>query len=188
LIGFNNWSSIGETAKTRLDLQGVSMILLRNAMIALLLIMAPMSVYGQDKQTVGWIEKALIYPGGVPFDAKLDTGAATTSINAVDIEKFDQNGQEWVRFNAVDKSGKRFPFERKLLGVAEIKRHQGPPQRRYVVKMGICVGNHYADTDVNLIDRSRFKYPLLIGRSFMAGRLIPDPSAEYTVEPECREK
>lgn len=164
------------------------MILLRNAMIGLLLIIAPAYVYGQDKQTVGWIEKALIYPGGLAFDAKLDTGAATTSINAVDIEKFNQDGQEWVRFTAVDKSGKRFPFERKLLGVAEIKRHQGPPQRRFVVKMGICIGNHYAETEVNLIDRSRFKYPLLIGRSFMAGRLIPDPSAEYTVEPECREK
>jgi len=164
------------------------MILLRYVMIGLLLIIAPVCVYGQDKQTVGWIEKALIFPGGLPFDAKLDTGAATTSINAVDIEKFDQDGQEWVRFSAVDKSGKKFTFERKLLGVAEIKRHQGPPQRRFVVKMGICVGNHYAETDVNLIDRSRFKYPLLIGRSFMAGRLIPDPSVEYTVEPECREK
>ncbi len=112
------------------------MILHRYVMTGLLLIMAPACVYGQDKQTVGWIEKALIYPGGVPFDAKLDTGAATSSINAVDIEKFDQDGQEWVRFCAVDKSGKKFTFERKLLGVAEIKAAPGASSKTFCGQNG----------------------------------------------------
>ncbi len=137
---------------------------------------------------MGWIEKALIFPGALVFDAKLDTGAAVSSINAVDIDQFDRDGEAWVRFSAVDKTGKKFTFERKLVGMAEIKRHKGPPQKRPVVKLGICVGNHYAETDVNLIDRSRFQYPLLVGRSFMAGRLLPDPSLEYAVEPGCQER
>ena len=157
-------------------------------LISLIAILAPVDLYGQDKQSVGWIEKAIIFPSNMKLDAKLDTGAEITSINAVDIDKFDRDGETWVRFTVVDKSGKRVTLERKLLGVAEIKRHQGPPQKRPVVSLGICVGKQYAEVEVNLIDRSRFKYPLLIGRNFMAGRLLPDPSVEYTVEPSCNEQ
>ncbi|MFH0960582.1 MAG: RimK/LysX family protein [Pseudomonadota bacterium] len=157
-------------------------------LIGLMAILTPVNPYGQDKQSVGWIEKAIIVPSNTVLDAKLDTGAETSSINAVDINKFDRDGETWVRFTVVDKTGKKVTLERKLLGVAEIKRHQGPPQKRLVVSLGICVGRHYADTNVNLVDRSRFKYPLLIGRSFMAGRLLLDPSVEYTVEPSCKER
>jgi hypothetical protein len=157
-------------------------------LIGVMAILTPVHLYGQDKQSVGWIEKAIIVPSNTVLDAKLDTGAETSSINAVDINKFDRDGETWVRFTVVDKTGKKVTLERKLLGVAEIKRHQGPPQKRLVVSLGICVGSHYAETNVNLVDRSRFKYPLLIGRSFMAGRLLPDPSVEYTVEPSCKEQ
>lgn len=151
-------------------------------------ILAPFDLYGQDKQSVGWIEKAIIVPSNMLLDAKLDTGADTSSINAVDISKFDREGETWVRFTVVDNTGNKVTLERKVIGEAEIKRHQGPPQKRLVVRLGICVGKHFAETDVNLIDRSRFKYPLLIGRRFMAGRLLPDPSVEYSVEPSCNEQ
>jgi hypothetical protein len=156
-------------------------------LIAVTAILAPVDLYGQDKQSVGWIEKALVLPVNIVLDAKLDTGADTSSVNAVDINKFDRDGETWVRFTIVGKTGEKVTVERKLVGVAEIKRHQGPAQKRLVVSLGICVGRHYAETEVNLIDRSRFKYPLLLGRRFMAGRLLPDPSVEYTVEPSCKE-
>ncbi|MDQ1240350.1 MAG: hypothetical protein QG577_2536 [Thermodesulfobacteriota bacterium] len=157
-------------------------------LICAMLILVPVGLLGQDKQSVGWIEKAIIVPSNMVLDAKLDTGADTSSINAVDINKFDRDGETWVRFTVVDKTGKKVTLERKLLGVAEIKRHQGPPQKRLVVSLGICIGGHYAETDVNLVDRNRFKYPLLIGRRFMAGRLVPDPSVEYSAEPSCKEQ
>ena len=40
---------------------------------------------------------------------------------------------------------------------------------------------------MNLVDRSGFQYRMLIGRKFMEGAVIIDPSAKYTVEPECKE-
>ena len=55
-------------------------------------------------------------------------------------------------------------------------------------RMGICIGNYYSEAEVNLVDRSRFKYPLLIGRSFMGDRLLIDPSAQFTLEPGCGEQ
>ena len=75
--------------------------------------------------------------------------------------------------------------ERRLVRTARIKRHRGMRQQRPVVRMGICVGNYYREAEVNLVDRSNFKYPLLIGRSFMGDRLLIDPSTQFTLEPGC---
>lgn len=145
-------------------------------------------LWAQDKQTVGWIEKAHITPGDITLDAKLDTGADGTSVNALDITKFERDGKTWVKFTIADKNGPKATLERELVGVKTIVRHGCPNQERYVVKLGICVANHYVEEKVGLVDRHILKYPLLIGRSFMSGRLIPDPSVEYTTTPGCQEK
>ena len=51
-------------------------------------------------QTVvlGEIEKITVDAIKESFDARVDTGAAISSINARDIEQFERNGKNWVRF------------------------------------------------------------------------------------------
>ncbi|MGC8658022.1 MAG: ATP-dependent zinc protease [Desulfomonilaceae bacterium] len=148
----------------------------------------PTVLFAQDKKIVGWIEKAHITPGGITLDAKLDTGADSTSVNALDITKFERDGKQWARFTIDDKKGKRVTLEREIVGIKKVKRHGCPTQERYVVKLGVCVGDVYSENKVGLVDRRILKYPLLIGRDFMNGRLIPDPSVEYVTEPACKEK
>ena len=59
---------------------------------------------------------------------------------------------------------------------------------RVVVLMGICLGNTYRETEVNLIDRSGLNYPMLIGRRYLAGNnFIVDSGLAYSVKPECNE-
>lgn len=157
-------------------------------LILLTAMIAPGNLYAQEKQTVGWIEKAHITPGDITLDAKLDTGADGTSVNAVDINKFERDGKTWARFTIDDKKGHKVTLEREIVGHKTIVRHGCPNQERYVVILGLCLGNHYLEEKVGLVDRHILKYPLLIGRSFMAGRLIPDPSVEYTTKPTCQEK
>lgn len=141
-----------------------------------------------SKQIVGVIENARIFPGEVIIPAKLDTGADNSSLDVRQLTGFDRDGENWVRFLVADRDGKVVTIERKLVRNAKIKRHQGPRQERPVVLMGICVGNYYKEVEVNLVDRSRFKYQLLLGRSFMQGGIIVDPSLKQTVEPECRQE
>jgi len=160
----------------------------RYFLIVVMAIITPAGLYAQEKQTVGWIEKARITPGDITLDAKLDTGADNSSVNALDINKFERDGKTWVRFTIADKKGQKVTLDRELVGVTKVKRHGCPSQERYVVNLGICIGNHYSETEVGLVDRRILKYPLLIGRSFMTGRLVPDPSAEYTTKPACQEK
>ncbi|MEZ9795333.1 RimK/LysX family protein, partial [Vibrio splendidus] len=53
---------------------------------------------------LGGIEKVSIDSIKQSFDARVDTGATTSSLNAVDIKEFERNGKDWVRFHLADKA------------------------------------------------------------------------------------
>jgi hypothetical protein len=152
-----------------------------------LLVLALPAAAGQ-KKVVGWIEKVRIYPGNFLVHAKLDSGAEYSSLDASDMQIFERDGKKWVRFDLEEKrEGKKLTIERPLLRWAPIKRHNQEPQRRPVITLGVCLGNIYKETEVNLINRKNYQYRMLIGRKFMEGAVIIDPSARYTVEPHCQE-
>jgi len=141
-----------------------------------------------DKKIVGWVERVVLQPGNVQLQAKLDTGAEYSSLDATQITKFNRDGREWVRFAVNDRHGKKILMERPLLRQATIKRHFAQSQTRPVISLKVCLGGVSADTEVNLVDRSGFVYPMLIGRKFMGGRLIIDPAQQLTAEPHCPEQ
>jgi hypothetical protein len=142
---------------------------------------------GGEKKVVGWIEKVRLSPGNFVVHAKLDTGAEYCSLDAANLTEFERNGQRWVRFDLVERYNQKITLERPVVRTATIKRHFSQSQKRPVIKLGVCLGNIYKETEVNLVDRTKFRYRMLIGRKFMEGAVIIDPSAQYTIEPECKE-
>ena len=142
-------------------------------------------VAAQGKQVVGWLENARIYPGNLVIIAKLDTGAKNSSLNASNITEVERGGERWVRFKVTNRYGKIAAIERKVHRIVKIKEADGTPQSRLAILLGICLGNFYKEVEVNLADRSHFNYQMLIGRSFLHGNLIVDPSIKYTIEPKC---
>ena len=161
-------------------------IMLRSLIIAGIIMFGPVcSATAQNKQAVGWVERVCIYPGGLVFRAKLDTGAKNSSLNASHITEFKRDGEQWVRFQITDLHDNTVTIERKVHRVAKIKNNHGRPQERLAVLLGICLGNSYREAEVNLVDRSSFNYQILIGRSFMRGNVMVDPSKKYTTKPTC---
>jgi hypothetical protein len=140
-----------------------------------------------EKIVVGWIEKVRISPGNFIVHAKLDSGAEYSSLDAANLTHFDRDGKPWVRFDLSERDGQKITIERPLLRWAPIKRHNQEPQRRPVIKLGLCLGNIYKETEVNLINRQNYQYRMLVGRKFMEGSVIIDPAAKYTLEPQCKE-
>lgn len=137
----------------------------------------------------GWVEKAEIEPWGVEVKAKLDSGALTSSMHAEHLERYQQDGEEWVRFTleVVDEdSGERFsreierPVFRNL-----IVRGAGGEERRPVVLVKLCLGDTVYEEQVSLNDRSDMLYPLLLGRRTIQHLGVLDVTRTFIHQPGC---
>jgi len=138
------------------------------------------------KRVFGWIEQVRVSAAGLVLEAKLDTGADTSSLHARKIHGFKRKGVRMVRFEIENpETGELVQLERKRMRGVRIREHNGGYQRRPVVEMWVCLGQLKKRIEVNLVDRSQFNYPFLIGRSAMHGEIIVDPDRSFTVEPDC---
>jgi len=134
----------------------------------------------------GWVENVSIFPGNLKIKAKLDTGAKHSSLNAKHIEEFDRKGEKWVRFKLKNWKGRTENIEAIIIRTATIKQHETESVTRPVIRLGICLGNVYKEVEVNLQDRSKFNYQMLIGRSYLRKSILVDSSVTFTVEPDCQ--
>lgn len=157
------------------------------SVVVFLLALATITGAASAKEVVGWIEHVKVYPGGVRVAAKVDTGAQTSSLNCRCITPIERDGRKYVSFTVEGVSGKIEQFEKPVVRIARVKQHTGESQQRYVVRLGICLGNDYREREVTLTDRENFKYPILVGRNFLGQTFLVDPSAKYLVEPRCKD-
>lgn len=138
-----------------------------------------------ERLVVGYIERVMVMPGNLVVHAKVDTGARTSSLNATEIEFLYRKTGEWIRFSVTNRDNRTVTFERPVVRHARIKELGGKLQDRPVVMLGLCLGNVFRVTEVNLVDRSGFNFQLLVGRQFMRQRVAVDPARRYTAEPAC---
>lgn len=143
---------------------------------------------GHIEQVAGWAEKVAL--GDNPpiiLNAKIDTGAKNSSLHTLEHHIFDKDGKEWVSFAVVNKKGDRKRIEEPLLRYTKIKQKGSrPPVTRPVILLGICMGNVYKKVEVNLVDRTSFNFPMLIGRSFLQGSFVVDADHKYINKPDCK--
>lgn len=142
------------------------------------------------QRVFGWVEKGVVMPVGALVKMKLDTGALTSSMHAEDIETYDiPDGGDGVRFTLEleDKdSGER--LERRMDLEVErylVVRGAGGEDRRPVVKMELCIGDHIYHEQFSLRNREEMIYPVLIGRRTLRDLGLVDARATFVTEPEC---
>ncbi len=117
------------------------------------------------------------------FTARVDTGAATSSLNAVNMQEFERDGQKWVRFNLANTAG----TDEKIQWIsAPIVRHvnvrqtsSDELQRRAVVELRVGLGALNEKVLFTLADRSQMTHPILLGREFIKDIAIVDVSKEF---------
>ena len=141
-------------------------------------------------RVLGWVEKAMILPGHLVMNAKMDTGALTSSLDAKGLTPFQRDGKDWVRFDVEtqDDSDKvtSQSFEREIVREVTL-RGAGGKDDRPVVLMKICIGDQIYEEQFTLRDRGEMKYPLLIGRRTIQHLGLIDVTRQFTVEPKCPE-
>jgi hypothetical protein len=142
---------------------------------------------GNSHPLAGWIEQARIELDNARLDveAKVDTGAATSSIHALDIQPFTQNGTAMVRFKVVQGASRievKLPIEQIRL----VRASAGDKERRLYVRGTICLGSASWPILFSLNDRSRMRYPVLLGRAFLRSKYVVDSGKTYALgQPNC---
>jgi len=124
----------------------------------------------------------------IVLEAKLDSGARTSSLHAGNLQQFRRDGKDWAAFDVTDNEGRNVRIERPLVRIAQVKSALGTDEARPTVTLGICIGTVYRVTEVNLVDRSELTKPLLVGRRFLRGRFLVDMGRRHLLEPLCRRK
>ena len=141
------------------------------------------------KVVVGWVEKGLILPEEAVVKIKVDSGALTSSMHAVNLERFTREGKKWVRYDVpvVDAdTGNRVTlhFERPVFRQMTV-RGAGGEDYRPVVKMRMCVGNRIYEEQFSLRDRSDMTYPVLLGRRTIEHIGLIDVSDTFMLPLDC---
>ncbi|MCQ2042390.1 RimK/LysX family protein [Stutzerimonas kunmingensis] len=158
---------------------------------ALLLSLHTLPSLAADGTPLGWVERGRVLPEEVTVKFKLDTGALTSSMHAEDIEYFERDGDEWVRFD-LDlediERGKlvKSRIERKLHRELTV-RGAGGKEDRPVVLMKVCIGERLLEEQFSLRDRDEMHYPVLLGRRTLEKLGPVDSARTFTIEPSCEE-
>ncbi len=141
-----------------------------------------------DGKTVfGWVEWICLEPEGIQMKAKLDSGALTSSMNAMNLRRFERDGERWVSFEIIDPATeKRVRLERPISRNVRIVRHEDEPDRRPVVELEVRMGDVFQKAEFSLVDRSNFVYQVLIGRRFLRGYGLIDSERTFlSGRPPC---
>ena len=146
----------------------------------------PVEAVSSPSMVAGYIENAWFDQNKIAFPAKLDTGANSSSINAPGYKPFKRDGKDWVRIDINNRGGQQLVLEVPIDRYVTIRRAGTAKSERPIVKLTICVGGKIANTEFTLADRTGQSYQVLIGRKFMAGRMLVDSGAEYLVKGRCR--
>ncbi|MDR9416247.1 MAG: RimK/LysX family protein [Gracilimonas sp.] len=104
------------------------------------------------------------------LEAKVDTGAYTSSLHCHDIETYKNDHEPWVRFYLLDPEHEAYNEKKLELPIhdqREVKSSNGETELRFFIQTRIMFYDKEYLIEFSLADRSAMKYPVLIGRKFL---------------------
>ncbi|MBK8966104.1 MAG: RimK/LysX family protein [Saprospiraceae bacterium] len=115
------------------------------------------------------------------IDAKVDTGAYTSSIHCHDIREVDN--QLYCKFldpAHPDYNEQEFRFN--TYSRKTVKSSNGQIENRYKITTKIELDEKQYSISLTLTDRANMKYPVLLGRKFLSRKFIVDVSLKYQLK------
>ncbi len=132
---------------------------------------------------IGEAEMVTIKSKDLRLKARIDTGAQTSSLDVFAQQPFERDGKKWLYFSVKDPASEKLIFfERPLLRTAKIKQHGAEAMRRSVVRLKIILGNIEMEREFTLADRSRYTFPVLIGRNVLSGKYLVDVNRKFSTQ------
>ncbi len=150
-------------------------------LLFLILLCVSGKVEAGEKITIGEVEEVILMPWGVRLPARIDTGAATSSLDAREL-KVKNNMAEFKLPSRYGAWEIRLPVKHwQHIRSADFK------EKRPVVEITFCMGPKIVRAEVNLNDRSTVRYPLILGRNALKDHFIVDCERSHCLPPNCQE-
>jgi ribosomal protein S6--L-glutamate ligase len=137
----------------------------------------------QNKIILGSEEWCAFPELGLPaIKARVDSGAKTSALHAINIAPFKKEEENWVKFdiNPIQNNLKTvIHCEAKLIDKRIVKSSSGYREQRYVIQTNIKIGNDTWLIEMTLTNRDSMGFRMLLGREAMSGRILVDPEQKY---------
>ena len=131
---------------------------------------------------LGWREwLSLPALGIVAVRAKVDTGARSSALHVLDQEAFVREGREFVRF-LLDTGVAGLapqPAEAAVIDRRLVTDSGGHTAERIFIQTRLTLAGLSWDAEVNLTHRRNMLFPMLLGRTALAGRFLVDPASSF---------
>jgi ribosomal protein S6--L-glutamate ligase len=145
-----------------------------------------------DKVIVGSEEWCSFPALGIPtIKARVDSGAKTSALHAINIVPFEREGESWVKFdiNPIQNNSRAvIHCQAPLVDKRVVKSSSGYREQRYVIRTILQVGEQEWEVEVTLTNRDSMGFRMLLGREAMSGRILVDPEQKYLLGQPTREK
>jgi ribosomal protein S6--L-glutamate ligase len=137
----------------------------------------------QNKIILGSEEWCSFPELGIPaIKARVDSGAKTSALHAINIIPFTKEGVNWVKFdiNPIQNNLKTvIHCEALLIDKRIVKSSSGYREQRFVIQTKITIGNDSWPIEMTLTNRDSMGFRMLLGREAMSGRILVDPEQKY---------
>ena len=128
---------------------------------------------------LGWREWVALPSFAIPrLRAKIDTGARTSALHVDAQWRFTEAGSPWVGFRLTPRPGRSGSVEAvaALLDERDVTDSGGRRTRRPFLRTTLSLAGVEREIDINLTDRRGMLFPMLLGRSALAGTFTVDPA------------
>jgi len=137
----------------------------------------------QNKIILGSEEWCSFPEIGIPaIKARVDSGAKTSALHAINIAPFLKEEENWVKFdiNPIQNNLKTvIHCQAKLVDKRIVKSSSGFREQRYVIQTTLKIGNDSWEIEMTLTNRDSMGFRMLLGREAMSGRILVDPEQKY---------
>ncbi|MFT7689186.1 MAG: hypothetical protein ACI9FB_004554 [Candidatus Azotimanducaceae bacterium] len=138
-----------------------------------------MNQLNEPKMVIGSDEWCAFPSLNIPaIKARVDSGAKTSSMHAINILRFTRENKNWVSFEVhpLQKNRKvSVHCEAPLIDQRVIKSSSGDKEQRPVIRVPLFLGEKSWEVEVTLTNRDSMGYRMLLGREAMNGRILIDP-------------